>query len=146
MIRGDNHLVLDNMRDDYPQLFQWVHEHESPVSPQTILTYELRNLTMTLLDPVDSYPFGIGRKENLAIPVVEALQLIAGVTDPTLMRRVYPEGMGYGAVGERLRWQLTDIAQTLQLDRYSRQAVATVWDPSYDRIGSPELTSVSLPG
>jgi thymidylate synthase len=140
MIRGDNHLVLDNLRDDYPQLVQWVREHGQPVKPRGMLSYELRNLSLTLLDPIDSLPLGVGRKLNLAIAAAEALQLISGVSDPALMRRIQPRFANFmdgsalhGSYGPRIRWQMDDVMKLLQIDSFSRQAIATIWDPSYDR-------------
>jgi thymidylate synthase len=132
--------VLDNLRDDYPSLVKWVHEHGEPVNAHGSMTYELRNMSLTLLDPVDSLPLGVGRKLNLAIGAAEALQLVAGVTDPGLMARIQPRfssfmdgGVLHGAYGPRLRWQLRDVPSILFADPGSRQAVCTIWDPSYDR-------------
>ena len=140
MIRGDNHLVLDNMRDDYPKLCQWTLEHGTPTSPRGQLTYELRNLSLTLLDPEDALPLGVGRKLNLAIAAAEALQLISGVSDPALMTRVQPRFKTYmdgsslhGSYGPRIRWQLHDTAQLLINDPQTRQAIVSIWDPNYDR-------------
>lgn len=140
MIRGDRHLVLDNMRDDYPKLCQWVHEHGEPTSPRGQLTYELRNIAITLLDPEDSLPLGVGRKLNLAIGAAEALQLIAGVSDPALMARVQPRFKSYmdgsslhGSYGPRARFQLPDVAQMLINDPASRQALVVIWDSAFDR-------------
>lgn len=140
MIKGDNHLILDNMRDDYPKLVQWVREHGQPVSPRNQLTYELRNVSITLRDPVDSLPLGVGRKLNLAIGAAEALQLIAGVSDPTLMTRIQPrfgsfmDGSAlHGAYGPRIRWQLGDVHTLLFQDPSTRQAICSIWDANYDR-------------
>lgn len=140
MIRGDNHLVLDNMRDDYPKLVAWVREHGKPVSPRNQLTYELQNMSLTLLDPRDALPLGVGRKLNLAIGAAEALCLIAGVADPALMARVQPRFSSYmdgsslhGAYGPRLRNQLHTIAPILFDDPSSRQAICSIWDPAYDQ-------------
>lgn len=140
MIRGDNHLILDNMRDDYPKLVQWIWDHGRPVSPRGRLTHELRGVQVTLLDPSDALPLGTGRKLNLAIGAAEALQLISGVADPYLMQRVQPNfrdfmdgGVLHGQYGPRLRWQLHDIQQILTRDPSSRQAVVTIWDPAHDK-------------
>jgi thymidylate synthase len=131
---------MDNMRDDYPKLVQWVWEHGSPVTPRNELTHELVDVSITLLDPTDALPIGVGRKLNLGIAAAEALQLVAGVSDPELMRRVqgrfanyFDGGALHGAYGPRLRWQLQDIQQILLNDPSSRQAVTTIWDPNYDR-------------
>jgi thymidylate synthase len=140
VIRGDNHLVMDNMRDDYPKLVQWVWDHGQPVSPHNRLTHEIRALHVTLLDPTDALPLGTGRKLNLGIAAAEALQLIAGVSDPGLMERVQPNfrnfkdgGILHGAYGPRLRWQLQDVQQHLLQDPASRQVITLIWDPAYDR-------------
>jgi thymidylate synthase len=140
MIRGDSHLVLDNMRDDTPKLIQWVSEHGRPVSARGQLTRELSDMSLTLLDPIDSLPLGVGRKLNLAIAAAEALQIIAGVTDPDLMVRIQPRfgsyldgGVMHGAYGPRLRWQLNDVQGILLNDPSSRQAVVSIWDSNYDK-------------
>lgn len=140
MIRGDSHLVMDNCRDDYPKLCQWVWEHGQPSNPRSELTHELVNMSITLLDPTDALPLGVGRKPNLAIGAAEALQLISGVSDPDLMKRITPRFANYfdggtlhGGYGPRLRNQLHDVQQILMNDPLSRQAVVTIWDPAYDR-------------
>lgn len=137
---GGNHLVLANLRDDYPQLVQHVRENGAPVSVRGKLTYELRNVLLTLQDPYDALPLGVGRKLNLGIAAAEALQLVAGITDPQLMLKVqarfsdYMDGSAlHGAYGPRLRWQLAGIERLIRLDPTTRQAVMTIWDPAYDQ-------------
>lgn len=132
MIRGDNHLVLDNMRDDYPDLVQWVREHGRPAKPNGLLTYELRSLNLTLLDPLDSLPLETGVRINEALATAEALQLISGTNEFALMSRIGAGVPGF-SVGERIAGQIEGVARTLQLDGQSRQAVLSVWDPAYDR-------------
>lgn len=140
MRHGENHLILDNMRDDYPDLVAWVHNNGTSVKPRGKLTYEVRNVGLTLLDPIDSLPLGVGRKLNLGIAAAEALQLIAGVSDPGLMKRIQPRFASFmdgsalhGAYGPRIRWQLGDVATQLQVDSSTRQAIANIWDSNYDR-------------
>lgn len=133
MIRGDNHLVLDNMRDDYPDLVQWVRDHGRPAKPNGKLTHELRSVNLTLLDPLDSLPFGTGAKGNPeSLAVAEALQLISGTNEFALMSRIGVGTPGF-SVGERIAGQLDGVAKALQLDGQTRQALASVWDPAYDR-------------
>jgi thymidylate synthase len=131
---------MENARDDYPSLVQWVREEGKPVKCRGEVTYELRDVSITLNDPIDSLPVGVGRKLNLGIAAAEALQLIGGVTDPDLMKRVQPRFKDFmdgsalhGAYGPRLRWQLNDIEALLLTDETTRQAVANIWDANYDR-------------
>jgi hypothetical protein len=136
MIRGDNHLVLDNLRDDFPDLVQWTKDHGRPVKPNGKLTYELRSLHLTMLDPLDVLPYGCGYRFNEALAAVEGLSLISGALDGPLVKRISVEGDGATSdfsVGERIRYQLEGIVQTLRNDGQSRQAYVSVWDPTYDR-------------
>lgn len=62
MKTGGNHLVLQNLRDDYPNLVSYVRTNGAPVSVDGELSYELRNLLITVLDPYDAMPLGVGAK------------------------------------------------------------------------------------
>ncbi len=143
MIRGDNHLVLDNMRDDFPDLVQWIHEHGRPSKPGGKLAYELRSVNLTLLDPLDALPLGTGSKFNQAMAALEALQVISGHTNRLLMYRIKSDSFPF-PVGERIAGQLHGVAQDLLQDGQSRQAVATVWDPLYDAQGKKRPCTLSF--
>lgn len=139
MIRGDNHLVLDNMRDDFPDLVQWVRDHGRPAKPNGKLTYELRSVNLTLLDPLDSLPYGTGTKFDEAVAAFEGLRMVGGTASAALGHRIDPDFSSF-SVGDRIYGQLDGVARALQLDGQTRQAVATVWDPLYDQSGFSPCT------
>jgi hypothetical protein len=101
-----------------------------------------------LLNPLGGMPLGIGRKLNPAIGAVEAIQLIAGISDPELVLRLAPqmerytdpaeydhsERMFWGAYGERIKMQAHLATRKIVLDHDTRQAVITLWDPWLDNV------------
>lgn len=114
-------------------------------------TIELRHVTIVIEDPADCLMTNVGRNMNLRLAALEALQLISGQQYPELARKVAPNmaqfmdgGSFHGAYGPRLRYQLQKIAQMLVDDPTTRQAVATVWDPSYDGNGGTRDTPCTV--
>lgn len=133
---------IQNMRDGYAGICQYVMENGLPVAPRGDVTHELLDVTIVVSDPADTLPVGTGRKLVVAIGAVEALQLIAGASFPDLTCRVAPKmrtfmdgGTFHGAYGIRTRQQIPQAIQKLRDDPSTRQAVITIWDPALDNLG-----------
>lgn len=102
--------------------------------------YEVPNMTIVLDSPVDALPIGCGRKLNTKIAAAEALQLIGGFSDPDWLVKIAPgferyrepTGEFWGAYGIRMGVQLDHIIRKLKADLSTRQAVITLWDPTFD--------------
>lgn len=141
-------IVLRNM-SEYPQVLRRIFQQGERRSPRGLATFDLGFTSIVLLNPqAGGMPLAIGRKLNPAIGAVEAIQLIAGVSDPQLVLRLAPQferysdtaedGTGdrmfWGAYGARIRLQAVQAVRKLRLDVNSRQAVITLWDPWMDNI------------
>lgn len=102
---------------------------------------------IVLETPLNALPIGVGRNLNRKIAAVEALQLIGGFCEdeergfianhaPQLLRYAdhIPNGERrlWGAYGRRIGTQLNYVAEKIQKDVNTRQAVITLWDPSLD--------------
>lgn len=111
-----------------------------PVAPRGLPTRELCDVTLLIDDPRDVTLYGCNRVGyRPAIGAVEGLLLLAGVSDPALLRdtaAVFSSfqdgGALHGAYGPRLRQQLPFVLGRLQADPATRQAVCTIWNPAYD--------------
>jgi len=130
---------IQNFRDGYIDLVDYVIAKGKPVAPRGYKTWEVEDACFTLLDPADCLPVGVGRKLNPAIMAAEAVLLIGGISSPSLLvsvsdqfRRFLDGGDLHGGYGRRIRWQLRDAVRTLSSDPSSRQAVVQIWDPAYD--------------
>jgi len=133
---------------EYPQVLRRVIQHGERRSPRGLATFDLGFTTIVVLDPRGGMPLGLGRKLNPAIGAVEAVQLIAGVSDPQLVLRLAPqfgqysdpaefnprERMFWGAYGERIKMQAYLAIRKLTADPNSRQAIITLWDPWLDNV------------
>lgn len=121
--------------------------HGKPRRARGLLTRDLGLTTITITDPTDALPLGIGRNLKPAIGAVEALQLIAGVVRPDLVLKIAPQfrrymdpvgssGASYfhGAYGNRIHMQAACAVRKLQEDRDTRQAIITLWDPFQDNV------------
>src|SRR4029078_4008311 len=109
---------LRNM-SEYPQVLRRIFQWGERRSPRGLATFDLGVTSIVLLDTGKALPLGIGRKLNPAIGAVEAVQLIAGVSNPQLVLRLAPqmsrytdqaeydgsERMFWGAYGERIKMQ-----------------------------------------
>lgn len=125
--------------------------HGEEVAPRGMPTLEIRGVTIRIEQPHDCLMVGVGRKINLKLAALEALQLIGGQSYPELMRRVAPQtaqfmdgGSFHGAYGPRIRRQLKDVQLRLKIDQDSRQGVATIWDPAYDGDGQVRDTPCTV--
>lgn len=103
-------------------------------------TRDLGHTTIILDEPYSALPLGVGRKLSERIAALEAIQLIGAFSDPEwLVERApqlspyrEPSGVFWGAYGRRISRQIRDIVSKLRADPWTRQAVATLWDPMYD--------------
>jgi len=140
-------IVLRNM-SEYPQVLRRIFQWGERRSPRGLATFDLGFTSIVLLDTGNAMPLGIGRKLNPAIGAVEAVQLIAGVSNPQLVLRLAPqmsrytdqaeydgsERMFWGAYGERIKMQAYAQIRKFITDPNTRQAVITLWDPWLDNV------------
>jgi thymidylate synthase len=109
------------------------------VSPRGQKTYELRGVTIEIMNPYDCLCVGMGRRINTKLAALEALQLIGGFSDPLLMAKASPATVAYlddgefrGAYGPRIWTQMDDAINRLRDDPDSRQSIVQIWDPERD--------------
>ena len=117
-------------------------------SPRGKKTKEFPPVMITLVNPLERCFFVPGRNDNVFAKVAETLWQMAGRDDIDWLSFYLPRAVDYsdngrtwrGAYGPRLRnWngsdnvvdQVKEVAN-LHKDRYSRQAVISIWDPSRD--------------
>lgn len=138
--------VIENMRDGYVELVDWVRDYGSDVAPRGMKTCEIEDATFVLNDPLDALPVGVGRDLNLAIGAAEALLLCGGISSPTLLtsvsstfRRFLDGGDLHGGYGRRIRDQVPRVVERLAVDPDTRQAIITIWDPAYDQVDTRDL-------
>lgn len=133
------HLVFANAASALRPLIDHVLSSRE-ITPRGLLTREALDVTITISNPQDVTLYGVGRRSyHPAIGAIEGLLMVAGVSDPGLLRKVAPVfetyqdgGVLHGAYGPRLRTQLPAMIERLTVDMHTRQAVCTIWDPSYD--------------
>jgi hypothetical protein len=102
---------------------------------------DLSNVMIELNSPLDALPLGCGRNLNSGIAVAEALQLIGGFSDPARMCELFPsfrrfmdDGRFWGAYGTRVGIQLQHAVRKLKTSPDTRQAVVTLWSPTFDNV------------
>jgi thymidylate synthase len=142
-------MTVPNLRAGYVDVCRRVVLEGRSVRPRGLLTHELTDVTIEVLDPTDVLPIGVGRKLNPAIAAAEALQLIGGRSDPELMVRISKNfeqfmdgGRFWGAYGDRVRLdsrgegddvhQAEIVVARLKRDPDSRQALIVLWRPELD--------------
>lgn len=134
-----NSLTIPDLRDGYVDLVEWVRREGREVAPRGMRTREIEDAVIIVENPLDVIPIGVGRDPRPEIGAAEALLLIGGLSDPTLMtnvsgafKRFLDGGVLHGAYGPRVRPQLAIAADRLENDPDTRQAIVSVWDPLYD--------------
>lgn len=142
-------IQADNGREAYVQALAAVKVGGRPRNPRGRKTLDAGLVIIELVEPYGALPTGLGRDLNPAIGAAEALQLIAGVSNPGLMLRISPKFSEYtdeaalgipetayfhGAYGRRIGLQATEVVRKLTDDPSTRQAVITLWDPTEDNI------------
>jgi thymidylate synthase len=136
-----------NGAEALPILVNAIEQHGAHRAPRGLPTKDLLDVTVIITDPADVFMYGINRAGyNARIGLAEGLLLVAGVSDPPLLRRIAPTfarfqdgGALHGAYGPRLFNQLSRVISRLRLDVDTRQAVATIWDPAYDLTTAHQL-------
>lgn len=128
-------VTIDNLREGYIDLIDFVENEGELVSPRGMKTKEVRNATIVLTNPKHAIPAGVGRKLNMKIGAVETTQLIAGVSSGMQLNLVSSNGFEnfmnngrlMGAYGPRLYTQLENVIKMISRDPDTRQAAALVW-------------------
>jgi thymidylate synthase len=132
---------------DYGYVVRRVLAEGHPRTARGKKTIDLGVTAVSLADPMNALPIGIGRGLNTGIAAYEAASLIAGTTNYPLLLSIAPNfkqfmdpvghsGTQYfhGAYGNRIGTQLSAVVQKLTRDRGTRQAVITLWDPRLDNL------------
>jgi len=131
---------LPDMQAGYVALLEYVRANGHYSSPRGIPTIELEDVTFTVEDLEDTLPTRVGRRPNLVIAALEALQLIAGVSTPKLISAQSEfygslresDGSFWGAYGPRVYAQYGQVLRKLRGAPDTRQAVITLWSPLLD--------------
>jgi thymidylate synthase len=105
-------------------------------------TRDLGHTTIILDEPYRALPVDTGRGLSERIAALEAIQLIGAFSAPDWLVEKAPQlspyrepsGAFWGAYGRRIDDQIRDVVSKLRADRWTRQAVATLWDPSRDNL------------
>lgn len=124
----------------YVYLVNWVLMHGEEVAPRGQKTREIEDATIFIEDVYNTLPLNINRGTVPGIGAVEACQLIGGVSYPETVIAVGPQfknftednGLFHGAYGLRTKGQYDAIVERLRQDPSTRQAVVTIWNPTYD--------------
>lgn len=133
-------IEIETGRLGYRDVIQYVLKNGKYRSPRGIQTLDAGPTTILVADTTDALPMGCGRGLKQVIGAVEAVQLIGSFSDPGLTFFASPnfmdfaedDGQFYGAYGRRIGYQLNNVAFKLENDPDTRQAVITLWDPTFD--------------
>ena len=150
--------IVPNLRTGYVDICKDVVLLGKPTHPRGMLTHELTDVTIQIIDPTDALPLGVNRKLNKAIAAAEALQLIAGHSVPELLPKIsanfeqfmedFSDGKRFwGAYGDRILvpdprssgstiHQADLVVERLKVDPDSRQALIVLWRPELDLLQS----------
>lgn len=130
-------IQLDDLRDGYVDLVNCVDAYGRSVTSRGLATRELIGVSIEFLEPAGvMLPIGVGRAVNGRLAAVEALQLMSGTGDVSLLYRaspnysdvlVRPDHAEYGAYGPRLRYQLDSLVELLRREPDTRRAVLVIW-------------------
>lgn len=137
-------IVLHDM-SEYPVVVRKVLSQETLRAPRGLMTRDAGFTSVVLLNPRDGMPLGMGRGLNPAIGAVEAVQLIAGFSNPELVLKLAPQFGRYaeydgdrplfwGGYGTRIGMQVGHQIRKMTEDPNTRQAVITLWDPWRDNV------------
>lgn len=145
----------DNPSQMYLDALTTTLKEGQTVSPRGKAVKEIRPVILEFTNPLNRVTFVKGRKVNPFFQMAEALWILAGRADVEWlthynrnMAQFSDDGEFFNApYGERLRnWnlntmtgfifnpidQLEDVMKKLQADKYSRQAVAVIYNPLFD--------------
>lgn len=127
---------------EYRRLVRLVMDHGAKRSPRGLATRDIGHTTVVIENTTRALPLGVGRKLWAPIGAMEAIQLIAGQPmDPHLIIEIAPQfkqfmngGLFHGSYGNRIGTQMLTVANRLNQDPETRQAIVTLWDPERDQI------------
>ena len=132
-------MIVADMRQGYIDACKYVLWHGLDASPRGMRTRELIAHQIILENPFDALPTGIGRKVSTRFAAVEAAQLIAGRSFPSLTVAINPNmaefmegGQFHGAYGPRIKRAIRRAVENLKHDRDSRQALVNIWSADLD--------------
>lgn len=132
---------LQDLQSGYVELVRHVRDTGRVAAPRGLKVRELRNVTVTVAEPLLGVPVGVGRRLNMAIGAAETASLIGGISSAALMIDVAHTFGNFtngdrllGAYGPRLFSMLPDVVRKLSEDSESRQAIAVVWRENEHRI------------
>lgn len=145
------HLSFDTMDEAYWRLIETVRAYGECVSPRGLKCVEMRPFSFEIRLPYRSIYTGASRKLSARFWAIETLSYIAGLGDQPWhadllvrsnrgMASFLNEDTGVfdGAYGTRMRQSLDSVVDLLLRDRYSRQAVCSIWSPGIPR-GSKDV-------
>lgn len=133
---------FNSLRDGYAEICNAVLTYGQEIRPRGETTRELIAPQITIDEPWDCLPTGLGRNPSVKIAAVEAAQLCGAYSDPNLVLAassnfaIYqePDGTFHGAYGRRVHNQASHVVEKLKADPESRQAVITLWNPTLDNL------------
>lgn len=138
-MKVSTNLELPDLRRGYVELVEHLLARGRRATSRDLATLELTGVRLTFPDPLAPLlPVGVGRRVNVRLAAVEALQVIAGESRPHLLRAaaprydavmVDPTDLDYGAYGPRIANALGDCLDVLRRDPQTRRAVALIWRP-----------------
>ena len=137
-------IEIPDARNGYLNLVFEVLKEGKKVAPRGIATREIEDAVISIADPYNTLPLGVGRNVNTGVGAVEACQLLAGMSLPQLVLKIGPQfksftednGLFHGAYGLRTNGQYQVVLERLRDDPNTRQAVVTIWDPKLDLLPS----------
>jgi thymidylate synthase len=134
----NNHLLIEDVRWDYPELLKMLRDHGEETSPRGQPTREIIDVVMKL-DPHSAIVHGINRRLSMKLISMESLTLITGTSYPQRLIKAAPNMARYldgevfhGHYGVRIGAQLAGVINRLKADKDTRQALITIWDPILD--------------
>lgn len=124
------------------EAFYWMSQiaaNGDPAEPRGFHVHEVQHMTCAVTFPHILPVEVLGRNLRPQIAAVEALQLIGQVAQPELvtqqsnaMAAYIDDGIFAGAYGQRVYGQLAACERTLRADKYTRQAVISIYDGRQD--------------
>jgi thymidylate synthase len=110
-------------------------KHGEDIAPRGQPTKELRDVLIRIEDSSHPLCTDMGRKMNMSLAAMEAVQLVGGYSDPALLERIAPNTKQFqnavggfdGAYGPRISASMPFILGRLVSDSTTRQAVVPIW-------------------
>lgn len=141
----NRNFIFDNVNQALPPLMHALLEVGEEFGSRAGMTKELTHVGITLRQPWDREIVIPERKANIAAQIVETMWVLSGRNDVAGLSHYLPRAADFSDDGEvwragygpRLRDyhgvdQLAYLVDTMKANPGSRQAVATIWDPTVD--------------